>query len=53
MGVSIPNIRVKRCVVAGAAVAIGVLVVFVWLTLWADERNQRFYMVNEPRNWVG
>ena len=39
-----------RCAVTGAVVAI---VVFVWLTLWADERNQRFYMTNEPRNWIG
>jgi hypothetical protein len=26
---------------------------FVWLVLWADARNQRFYQAHEPRNWVG
>ena len=25
----------------------------VWLGLWADDRNQRFYQAHEPRNWVG
>ena len=42
-----------KCVLAGAAVAVGLVAIYVWLGLWADDRNQRFYMANEPRNWVG
>ena len=34
----------------GVAVGIGTM---IWLGLWADDRNQRFYQVNEPRNWAG
>jgi hypothetical protein len=38
-----------RCAVTGAVVAIAV---FVWLTLWADARNQRFYEVGESKSWA-
>jgi hypothetical protein len=35
--------------------ALGVILLagYVWLALWADERNQRFFMATESRNWQG
>ena len=38
---------------AGLGVALGLVDVYVMLTLWADERNQRFYEKSETRNWLG
>ena len=46
-----PNTWTK-CVLVGA-VAAALVTVYVWLSLWADERNQRLYQSTEPRNWVG
>ena len=43
----------KRCLLAGAAFGLLLFAAYVLLALWADERNQRFYMQHEPRNWVG
>ena len=46
----------QNCGSALVAFCLGMLVGVggtVWLGLWADERNQRFYQANEPRNWVG
>lgn len=41
-----------RCALVGAVVAVGLVAVYVWLTLWADARNQRFYEVGESKSWT-
>jgi hypothetical protein len=42
-----------RWFLAGAAFGLLLVLAYAALALWVDERNQRFYMANEPRNWAG
>ena len=35
---------------AGVAFGVGSM---IWLGLWADARNQRFYIATESRDWGG
>lgn len=43
----------RRCAFVGAGVGLLLIAGYVWLALWADNRNQQFYMREEPRNWQG
>lgn len=45
--------RVRRCALVGALVGGLLIAGYVWLALWADNRNQQFYMRAETRNWQG
>jgi hypothetical protein len=42
----------KVLLLAAVALLCG-CIAYVALALWVDDRNQRFYVVNEPRNWAG
>jgi len=45
---------VKRAIAAGVVLLVAG---YIWLVLWADDRNQRFFMAKEAdraaRNWSG
>lgn len=42
----------RHWIALGLLIALGLA--YVWLALWVDERNQRFFEAwNEPRNWMG
>ena len=43
----------RRRLGVGAALALLLVAGYVALALWADERDQRFFMASEPRNWLG
>jgi cytochrome c-type biogenesis protein CcmE len=35
------------------AFVLGFIGAYIWLAMWADERNQRFYEASEHRDWGG
>lgn len=39
----------KQKVCLGAAIGLGLFGAWVWLALWADARNQRFFQAEETR----
>lgn len=43
----------RRCLAFTLGASLVLAAAYLWLVLWADERNQRFYQANEPRNWIG
>jgi hypothetical protein len=37
----------RRHLLAAAAVGLGALAAYIWLAMWADERNQQLFIARE------